>query len=358
MKYNILDFNQEAVLSIYKIIKDKNGKDRKIALDVSDLLIIQVIADIIHRDKFTKQIIDDKLYYWITYNLILEDLPILNIKKQALSDRINKMVELGILEKKVVMAQGQGTFTSFRLTGLYEKIKYSTTSYYDTQLQEGGRSQLQEGGRSQLQGGVVVNYEPKDYNNTNNSSTNKQNKEIYKEIVDFWNENTKSFAKVHVISEKIKSAINSRIRDGYSVDDIKKAILLCESLPDFYKGGDSGKLWKASFMWLISNTKGNFDSILSGALHNSPSAKRDYDMIINLGDKAYKEAYTPSCDGISLFWNDNVNAYCTTNNPEWGVYDGYKPNERPNGATVYCQGVYYSWNLEKKEWKRKPLNHE
>ena len=142
MKYNILDFNQEAVLSIYKIIKDKNGKDRKIALDVSDLLIIQVIADIIHRDKFTKQIIDDKLYYWITYNLILEDLPILNIKKQALSDRINKMVELGILEKKVVMAQGQGTFTSFRLTGLYEKIKYSTTSYYDTQLQEGGSSQL------------------------------------------------------------------------------------------------------------------------------------------------------------------------------------------------------------------------
>lgn len=184
------------------------------------------------------------------------------------------------------------------------------------------------------------------------------NKEIYKEIVDFWNENTKSFAKVHVISEKIKSAINSRIRDGYSVDDIKKAILLCESLPDFYKGGDNGKLWKASFMWLISNTKGNFDSILSGALHNSPSAKRNYDMIINLGDKAYKEAYTPSCDGISLFWNDNVNAYCTTNNPEWGVYDGYKPNERPNGATVYCQGVYYSWNLEKKEWGRKLLNHE
>lgn len=100
MKYNILDFNQEAVLSIYKIIKDKKGKDRKIALDVSDLLIIQVIADIIHRDKFTKQIIDDKLYYWITYNLILEDLPILDIKKQALSDRIDKMVELGILEKK------------------------------------------------------------------------------------------------------------------------------------------------------------------------------------------------------------------------------------------------------------------
>ena len=95
MKYNILDFNQEAVLSIYKIIKDKKGKDRKIALDVSDLLIIQVIADIIHRDKFTKQIIDDKLYYWITYNLILEDLPILDIKKQALSDRIDKMVELG-----------------------------------------------------------------------------------------------------------------------------------------------------------------------------------------------------------------------------------------------------------------------
>lgn len=206
---------------------------------------------------------------------------------------------------------------------------------------------------------------PSDWENTQAIQSIKQNykdksinKEIYKEIVDFWNENTKSFAKVHVISEKIKSAINSRIRDGYSVDDIKKAILLCESLPDFYKGGDNGKAWKASFMWLISNTKGNFDSILSGALHNSPSAKRDYDMIINLGDKAYKEAYTPSCDGISLFWNDNVNAYCTTNNPEWGVYDGYKPNERPNGATVYCQGVYYNWNSEKKEWKRKPLNHE
>lgn len=345
MKYNILGFDQKAVLEVLKVIPSIDGKkDKVLKLDIVDLQILQVVSDFMNRSKIIKYTINDKTYFSIQYKVILDDLPILDIKQQALSDRLSKMVELDVLEKEIVRNQ-MGSYSVFRMGSRYEHLVYNDTSS-EIRLQKYSTTIAE-----------VVNYTPKDYS-TNNSSTNNQKKEIYKEIVDTWNNSTKSFAKVHVISEKIKSAINSRIRDGYSVDDIKKAILLCESLPDFYKGGDNGKAWKASFMWLISNTKGNFDSILSGALHNSPSAKRDYDMIINLGDKAYKEAYTPSCDGISLFWNDNINAYCTTNNPEWGVYDGYKPNERPNGATVYCQGVYYNWNSEKKEWKRKPLNHE
>lgn len=284
---------------------------------------------------------DGHVWVYITRKRINEQYPYLTEDK--IRGALNRLEKKGLI-----------------LVSNYNKIKIDKTNWYALTNEAYGLFGTSLGKITDRWGKSPSNWE-----NTQAIQTIKQNyknksinKEIYKEIVDFWNNSTKSFAKVHVISEKIKSAINSRIRDGYSVDDIKKAILLCESLPDFYKGGDNGKAWKASFMWLISNTKGNFDSILSGALHNSPSAKRDYDMIINLGDKAYKEAYTPSCDGISLFWNDNINAYCTTNNPEWGVYDGYKPNERPNGATVYCQGVYYNWNSEKKEWKRKPLNHE
>lgn len=258
---------------------------------------------------------------------------------------INELIKFGWLIKGEQVNDGKYGAVKYTLCSEKENTENTDTENTDTEKYRDGE--------------IPPHIDKRDKRDKrDNINRDNKKKEIYKEIVDTWNNSTKSFAKVHVISEKIKSAINSRIRDGYSVDDIKKAILLCESLPDFYKGGDNSKAWKASFMWLISNTKGNFDSILSGALHNSPSAKRDYDMIINLGDKAYKEAYTPSCDGISLFWNDNINAYCTTNNPEWGVYDGYKPNERPNGATVYCQGVYYNWNSEKKEWKRKPLNHE
>ena len=122
MKYSILGFSQEIVLSLQK---ERDGKILK--LEVLDLLILKDIADFMNRPNIIKYTIDDKTYFSIQYAIIIEDLPIIGIKKQALVDRIDKMVFLGVLEKKVIKNQS-GTWVAFRMGKKYEKLLYNCTS--------------------------------------------------------------------------------------------------------------------------------------------------------------------------------------------------------------------------------------
>lgn len=122
MRYSILGFNQEYVV---KLQKEQDGRVKK--LDTTDLLILKDVADFMNRSKIIKYTIEDKVYFSIQYATILEDLPILDIKKQALSDRLDKMVFLDVLEKIVVKNQS-GTFVAFRMGVEYEKLLYSRTN--------------------------------------------------------------------------------------------------------------------------------------------------------------------------------------------------------------------------------------
>lgn len=122
MKYSILGFNQSRILSL-----QKTKNEKIIKLDITDLLILKDVADFMNRSKVIKYTIDDKVFFSVQYATILEDLPILDIKKQALSDRLDKMVYLGVLEKKVIKNQA-GTFVAFRMGVEYENLLYSCTS--------------------------------------------------------------------------------------------------------------------------------------------------------------------------------------------------------------------------------------
>lgn len=128
MKYSILGFNQKAVLATTKIVhKTINGKDKLVPLklDVTDLLILQHLADFPNRKKIIKTIIDDKMFFWVDYKTLIEELPILDIKKQALSDRLSKLVELGVIEKRIISHNGYGNSTFFRMGEKYESLLYS-----------------------------------------------------------------------------------------------------------------------------------------------------------------------------------------------------------------------------------------
>lgn len=197
-------------------------------------------------------------------------------------------------------------------------------------------------------GKIPTQREYRDY--TENREKEKERKEIYKEIVDYWNEHTKSYSKVRQVTSKIKSAINARIKDGYSDNDIKKALLLCESLGDFYKGKEPGKTWKASFYWIICNTNSNFDKILDGSLHTTNEQQREYKRVMN-GEEYNPNEYRPTSNGGSVHWNEQSQCYYCFN--PWDFYqftDGYTNETRPDGAAVFCQGVKYTWSKEKKEW--------
>ena len=154
-RFSILGFSQERALNIRAVDGNK-----ELRLDVYDLLLLSQIADFPNRSNVMKIIEEEKIYYWIAYSQILEELPILNLKKQALRDRFDKLVTLGLLEKKT---SKMNNMTFFRLTNLYETLKYSSVIYNTEKgyvVNEGGVYSDTQGVCSQL-------HTISEYNNNN-----------------------------------------------------------------------------------------------------------------------------------------------------------------------------------------------
>lgn len=188
-----------------------------------------------------------------------------------------------------------------------------------------------------------------------NKPKDKQKKENLikeSEIVDFWNENTEDYPKVKKVSDKVKKAIKARLNEGYSVEEIKCAILLMNTLGDFYKGkGDSH--WKADFLWLMQNTKGNFEKILAGGLHVTAVQKHQYEIVMASQGKVDDDEYHPIYDDKSeIQFDKKANHYrLIGKDPRFSrVYDGYNDDTRPDGAILLTQYGKMKWSSESKEW--------
>jgi hypothetical protein len=121
LRFSILGFAQERVINV----RAKVG-ERELRLDITDLLLLNQIADFPNRNHVMKIINNDKIFFWMSYSEILEELPILNLKKQALRDRFDKLVALGLLEKTT---NKTSNMTFFRLTDLYESMRYDMLTY-------------------------------------------------------------------------------------------------------------------------------------------------------------------------------------------------------------------------------------
>lgn len=96
MRNSIFGFNQEYATSLHKNI-EKNGKENTLSLDINDLAILRWLIDFSHTGRMETISIGYNVYYWISYDKVIEDLPLLNIGKDMLYRRLKKMVELEIL---------------------------------------------------------------------------------------------------------------------------------------------------------------------------------------------------------------------------------------------------------------------
>ena len=123
MKYTICGFQQTKLIEY--------------GLDVNDAHILRWFVDIGNATIKYRKIVDDKEYRWVNYEKVLDELPILGIKKRALANRMQKMVNSGILEHTTV--RDGGTYSYYRLGE-----KYMALVEYD---HEGGCSN-DKGGHS------------------------------------------------------------------------------------------------------------------------------------------------------------------------------------------------------------------
>lgn len=88
MKYTIEGFSQKYATAL---------KDEKQRIDCTDLVILRWFVDFKDSGKMSFIDVGNQRFYWVQYNKILDDLPLISMTKRALYDRMQKMVKFGLL---------------------------------------------------------------------------------------------------------------------------------------------------------------------------------------------------------------------------------------------------------------------
>lgn len=132
MKYTIEGFSQQKLVEF--------------GLDNTDALILRWFTDFMSRMDNT--IHEGRVYYWIYYQSIIDELPCIGINnKRVIARKLDNLVHLGIFDKYVKKLGG--TFTYFAATEKFMTLVSSTqsTKKYNscTEIDNGGVQKVQQG---------------------------------------------------------------------------------------------------------------------------------------------------------------------------------------------------------------------
>lgn len=104
MKYTVMGLNQ--------------NKLAKLGCDFIDAGILRYFIDFIKSGRMVHKVVEGNIYYWIKYDAVLEDLPLLHMKKASVQSRFYKLRDLGLLTHFPVREKGVYSYY-----GLSEKCK-------------------------------------------------------------------------------------------------------------------------------------------------------------------------------------------------------------------------------------------
>ena len=137
---NFITINQGNFIAI--------GKLKNIKVDTTDGLLFDWIQNFTNSQKAFKKLIDNKLYIWVSYKAIREDNPMAHINtNDVVGRRLNKLVDLGILDKYFSKEDGSKTFfhiTEFAYKYLLEGVRLESSTL-PTQKSEGVRLESRRG---------------------------------------------------------------------------------------------------------------------------------------------------------------------------------------------------------------------
>lgn len=151
MRYTIEGFSQEYAITLRKNILS-NGKEKLIKIDCTDLVILRWFVDFYPNMK--KMTVDGQEYAWLSHKKLTEDLPLLDISKRACIDRMQKLVEFGILKYKLV--KEGGTFSLYGFGNNYINLLRSNVDGMQSN-NIGSDGQTAEGTPSSNTGGIRSN---------------------------------------------------------------------------------------------------------------------------------------------------------------------------------------------------------
>ena len=248
MRVEVLGFKQEELM--------RQG----VSLD--EALILRDIEDIINSGKtatyFCEE--DGKMYHWIFYNKVLDDIPILNISKERLariiihnlcekpedfdekfescSERTQKDMRqrkyLGLLKSKVVKNTAEGTRSYFRFTDKFYEMREeifsedgmtNTSEGCDVNVEWARRKRLVRQNENVGRGSDVNVFSDKT-KTCSRTRRKRRNKDIYIniyiDIVEYLNKKANKNYKHN--SDKTRRFIDARLNEGFTLEDFKKVI--------------------------------------------------------------------------------------------------------------------------------------
>lgn len=85
MKYNIY-VNQKVIL------------DSGLGLSLDEAIILDFINGFVHSDAVHKLLYNGKIYYWVSYDLVRKELPILELKKDSVYRKFKRLIDLRLLD--------------------------------------------------------------------------------------------------------------------------------------------------------------------------------------------------------------------------------------------------------------------
>ena len=109
MKYNVMGFYQPRAVEL--------------GLCSDDLLVLRWFVDYVGTDKMRTLIIDNRIYYWVNYDTVLKELPILKIKKQTLYKKhFMNLCDANVLIHKQVKEGGNFSYYCYGIN--YQTLLY------------------------------------------------------------------------------------------------------------------------------------------------------------------------------------------------------------------------------------------
>lgn len=362
IRRSIMGFDQEEVLKLKKTItKEVRGVEKQveIKLDLQDLLILKQIADFPNRKAITKVIIQDEIFFWVSYKQLIEELPILDIGKQALSDRLDKMSKLGLLKRTFQTIGGNSNMTFFKMGDAYEGLRYKKDEKQSEEYKE-------DGYRSQTRDGIVSEYD------TCRSQLRDINISVNKEsVLELVNkeEKDKSFSKKDDFS-----ALAAEPQSEYETPKKKRKVTPKDDalFEECWKAYDrKGHKNKAKPYWdkLPQDVRERIMPHIKAYVSvRERSYQQDFERYLK--DKTYdtvvydrntliydperitnKDEYRP-VESLYLSWDERSQCYVTCSNIEM-LCDGYTDENRPNGAKVKKNGYTFVWDSSIKQWVNK-----
>lgn len=139
-------------------INQKKIIDSGLDIDIVDASIIDFVSRFITSKKAKKIFVEQKIYYWISYDYVKNEMPILRLKKDSVYRRFKKLIDQSVLEAHPENFKLNKAF--FATTELFDSLFFSGT-YGDSSL--GGTDQNPD---------VPTDQKPI-YHNTNTDHSNK-----------------------------------------------------------------------------------------------------------------------------------------------------------------------------------------